>query len=130
MKKTFLLILASLAIPFLLYSADIFNEFVSALKNNAPKIFLEELQARYKDELIRGQAYIISVTRNIAGDTVVNLSTTKDPSLKESVNVVIFLRKYLAKRGLKRKPGQYVRFSGVFREIRLETIIVDKGIIK
>ncbi|UCC95380.1 MAG: hypothetical protein JSW40_01165 [Candidatus Omnitrophota bacterium] len=111
------------------YSDDAFKEMVSAIRHNAPKYILQKLQIQYANKRINGRGYVVSVTSTLEEDVVVNVSTGKDIS-PSSVNVVIFLRKNFAKRGLKLKNGQYVSFAGLFEEFRMNTIVVREGVVK
>ena len=109
---------------------NIFDKIVFAIENQIPKIELQRLEAKYKNAHIRGKGYIVSITKNISGDTIVNIATKKDPALASSVGIIVFLRKAFARKIRRFKRGNSVRFSGVFKEIRMNAIVVDRGIIK
>jgi len=130
-EKIFVLFfLIAAFLPLLSYSDDAFDDIASAIRNQVSQIHLQQLQKRYKNKRIGGKGYLISVTKNIEGDIIANLSTEKDSTSLTSVNVVVFLRECFSEKALKLKPGRYVRFFGNFDEIRMKTIIVRKGIVK
>ena len=128
--KIILFLLIGLFLPFLAYSDDAFDDLKFAIENQATQIHFQELAKKYKGERIEGRGYVVSVSRSIDGETVVNLSTEQDPSSPKHVSIVVFARKYFSEKALKLKPGKYVRFFGNFDEIRMKTIIIREGIVK
>ena len=112
------------------YSNEGFEKFANAIIKKASKIELEQLIKEYKGERLDGYAYVVSRTEDTSGDTMVNLSTKRDFSSQNTVNVVVFLRKYLASRKGKIREGQRVRFMGIFEEIRMGTLILREGLVK
>ena len=129
-KKLFLLFFIGLFLPMLSYGDDAFDNLTFAIKNQATKIHFQELSRKYKGERIEGKGYVVNVNKNVDGETVVNLSTEKDPSSPKYVSIVVFVRDYFSEKTLKLKPGKYVRFFGNFDEIRMKTIIIREGIVK
>jgi len=123
-------IFSSLAFPLSLLAGEIFDEFKQAILNKAGKIEIQNLSAKYKGKDIGGRGYVVSITSDIEGNAIVNLSTKKDPSAPDSINVVVFLREYLVGKKLKVKAGHNVRFVGVFEEMRMSTLVLSEGVVK
>ncbi|MBU1113027.1 MAG: hypothetical protein KKH93_04050 [Candidatus Omnitrophica bacterium] len=112
------------------YANEGFEKFAEAITKKVSKIEFEELINQYRGERLDGYAYVVSITKDITGDTTVNLSTKRDFSSSDTVNIVVFLRKHLAGRKLKIKEGRRFRFMGIFEEIRMNTLILKEGLVK
>ncbi len=112
------------------YANEPFSEFARAILRKATKLEVETLTAKYKGRELNGYAYVVSTSEDLSGEITVTLSTKKDFSALDTVNVVVFLRKYFAKQKLNIKPDQRVWFMGVFEEIRMNTIILKEGLVK
>lgn len=123
-------IFSNLAFPSSLLAGDVFDEFKQAISNKAGKLKMQKLVAKYKGKDIGGRAYVVSIGNDTEGNAIVNLSTKKDPLASGSINVVVFLREYLVDKKLKVKTGHYVRFVGVFEEMRMSTLVLSEGIVK
>lgn len=128
--RVFSLLLVFSWISFACYADDVLNEIVSAMAGKAVKIELETLQKKYQGQRLSGKGRIISVTSDMSGNKIVNLSLSAGGSGQASVDVIVFLRNYLKERASKFKPGKRVRFSGVFKEILMSSIVVTEGIVK
>ena len=107
-----------------------FDEFKEAILDKAPKIKIQGLCQKYKGERLDGRAYVVSISNDIEGNAIVNLSTKKNPSSLNSINIVVFLRQYLVGKKLKAKVGDYVRFIGNLQEMRMSTIVLNEGVVK
>ncbi|MBW2044705.1 MAG: hypothetical protein JRI96_07435 [Deltaproteobacteria bacterium] len=131
MKKLFFIILLSLSFSSFVYCDSTFDRISSAIKNDATDLQLRKFEDEYEGKSISGRSYVTRVTESIWGDTVVKLSTEKDPYSSSSVGIMIFLKESYIDRALKLKKGDSVSFSGTFKGIGfIKTIIVHDGEIK
>ncbi|MFH1771425.1 MAG: hypothetical protein ABH872_01265 [Candidatus Omnitrophota bacterium] len=109
---------------------EIFDEITSAIKNQIPKVKLDTVQDKYKGAHIAGRGYVISVSKDVSGDTVVNLSVEKDRSVPVSVSVAVFMRPNQEKHVNKISKEKYVYFSGTFENVKMNTIVIRNGIVR
>ncbi|MCF7907566.1 MAG: hypothetical protein K9L86_01645 [Candidatus Omnitrophica bacterium] len=123
-------ILFTFAYPLPLLANSVFDEFKDAILNQPTKIKIQGLCQKYNGERLDGWAYVVSISNDDDGNSIVNLSTKKNYSSLEAIHVVVFLRQYLVGKKLKAKVGDYVRFIGNLQEIRMNTIILSEGVVK
>jgi len=109
---------------------DVFETVCAALIEKAPLYKIQELEKKFKGRNMTGMGYFLSITKDVDGNTIVNLSTKKNLALPSSVNIAIFLRTYKAKQKFSFKKGWRLRFVGAFKEVRMSTIVLTEGIIK
>ena len=127
MKKMFLIILLSLLFSSTAYGDWVFDKACSALEKGATDLQLRKIEDECKDKFISGRGYVTRVAKNVWGDTVVHLSTAKDPYSSSSVDVTVFLKKGFDERALRLDKGDSVNFSGTFKDILMNSIIVHDG---
>jgi len=109
---------------------EAFDEFETAVLTDAPKIEIESWFKKYEGKRIEGRGYVVSKSHDTEGNPVISLSTKKDLSSEETINVVVYLREYLVGQKLKAKVGHYVRFIGLLKEIRMSTLVLTEGVVK
>tara|TARA_B100000315_G_C14457189_1_gene531964 strand:- start:248 stop:694 length:447 start_codon:yes stop_codon:yes gene_type:complete len=132
-KKVLLTVLFVFFLPYLAYcsyASDIFKELTTAIREDAIKVELKALEAKYLDKRIEGKGYIKSITHDLKERVVLTVSTLEDVNDVESVSVVIYLRKYTARTISRFKVGDKIRLFGDFKGIRMKTIVVEETIIK
>ena len=112
------------------YANRLFKQIIAVMSDEVTKQSLDKLRIEHKGKRVSGRGYIISITRDLANKTIVNLSTRRDKTSPESVSIVVFVRNHFIKRALRLKIGSYVYFLGDFDGIRLRTMVIRDGIVK
>ncbi|MBN3040475.1 MAG: hypothetical protein JW867_05055, partial [Candidatus Omnitrophica bacterium] len=125
-----LLIFVLTSISFASYTDEAFAELVKAIREKSTKAKLLEVEEKYKNKRIEGKGYITSITSDVDDNIVINLSTEERASSPEAVITVLILRKYLRRQASRFEIGRKMRFFGVFKEIRMNSIVVEEGFAK
>jgi hypothetical protein len=106
------------------------DELVEAVAKDAPKMRLIELAEKYQNKTLRGWAWVVSTTKDVDGNTVVTLSTEKDLYSDTRITIVVILRQFLSEKNVNFPPGDHANFLGIFKEIRMGTIVLTEGIVQ
>ncbi|MFA7677095.1 MAG: hypothetical protein WCY34_02875 [Candidatus Omnitrophota bacterium] len=129
-QKILLLLVVFSCLNTFCWAGDIFKEISNAMAGKATKIELEALQKKYQGQRVEGKGKVVSVTNDVEGNKIVNLSLSAGGAGEASVDAIVFLRDYLKERTSKFRPGKRVRFSGEFKEILMNSIVIIEGIVK
>ena len=130
-KRIILALLFVLSFCFQLFADDIFDELVSILSNDPTKRDIIAISQKYQKERIEGRGYVTSMTRGVDGNLIINIYTKKSRDIPGGAYVSASLSGHFAQRALKNlKIGRNVRVFGEFQEIRYNTIIIEKALVK
>ena len=109
---------------------EAFKQLVTAIENDSPQLVLLDLLEKYKGTRLRGQAYLITITRDVDNNVIAVLSTTEDPRAQRSITIMVYVRSFMYDKLSKMKAGEKVWFLGNLKEIKLRTIITDQGLVQ
>ena len=129
LKILFLFIVMAVAFNLLGYSNEAFDALSSILVKKLSPAERYKMEAEYKGENVNGFGYVINVSMDISGNFIVHLSTDKNPRAHRAVNVAVIVSPTFDKAVSELKEGEQALFHGDFKEIRMNTIVLEDGFV-
>ncbi|MDD5194610.1 MAG: hypothetical protein PHQ96_02915 [Candidatus Omnitrophica bacterium] len=112
MKKTIISFLVSLAIVFVVYGDTAFEELCAIINNQGDPSQAYALDHELRHKFLSGRAYVVSVEKDVMGDVILHLSTTRSLLSDKVIRVTVYPKKSYAKEALGYRKGDYVYFDG------------------